>query len=352
MQSTRTMMRTLAGAAILLAAAAGATLAASTVGGTESAATITACRQVVTGYLRVPSKGAGCRHQEEPLTWNVKGPKGDPGSAGPPGPEGPAGPPGPAGPQGAAGPRGATGERGPAGEAGSVGPQGPAGPQGPQGPKGDPGQGMTAFDELSGLPCTVDGQAGKIVLAYDADRHAVLTCAAPGGGGGGGGDAAAMRVNEVSVGTTAAASDEFVELVNTGGSAVDVGGFKLVYRSAAGSSDVVLATVAAGTTIPSGGYYLFGGSGYVGAVPPDQSFSTGLAASGGGVGLRSADGSLVDSVGYGSATNALVEGSAAAAPPAAEPPGKSASRLPDGKDTNDNSADFAVTTSTPRAVNQ
>ncbi len=159
-------------------------------------------------------------------------------------------------------------------------------------------------------------------------------------------------MNEVSTGTTGAASDEFVELLNAGTAAVDISGYKLVYRSAAGASDVGLATVPAGTAIPPGGHYLFGGSGYAGAALPDQSFSTGLAAAGGGVGLRKPDGSLVDSVGYGNATNAFVEAAPAAAPPADDPPGKSAARLPDGKDTNDNSIDFGVTTATPRSANQ
>jgi hypothetical protein len=161
-----------------------------------------------------------------------------------------------------------------------------------------------------------------------------------------------LRVNEVSTGTTVAASDEFVELLNAGSGAVDVGGYKLVYRSAGGSTDIVLATVPTGTSIPAGGYYLFGGGGYAGAPPPDQSFSTGLAAAGGGVGLRKPDGTLVDSVGYGSATNAFVEGAPAPAAPAADPPGKSVARLPDGRDTNDNSVDFTVSaTPTPRSSN-
>jgi hypothetical protein len=224
------------------------------------------------------------------------------------------------------------------------------GPPGPPGPKGDPGQGLTSFDDVDGLPCTVAGQAGAIDLTYDASSHAVLTCASSGGGGGG--DVAAIKVNEVSTGTTGAATDEFVELFNSGSEAVDAAGLKLVYRSAAGTSDVALGTIASGVTIPAGGYYLFGGAGYAGSATADQSFSTGLAAMGGGVGLRKADATLLDSIGYGTATNAFVEIAPVAAPPAEDSPGKSAARLPDGKDTNDNSADLAVSTATPLAANQ
>jgi hypothetical protein len=84
-------------------------------------------------------------------------------------------------------------------------------------------------------------------------------------------------------------------------------------------------------------------------VAADQSFSTSLAGTGGGVGVRDGSGALVDSVGYGTATNALVEGTAVAAPPA----GSAAARIPDGTDTNNNAADFTVTaTPTPKASNK
>ena len=84
----------------------------------------------------------------------------------------------------------------------------------------------------------------------------------------------------------------------------------LVYRSAAGTSDVVLATVPDGTTLAVGAFYLFGGAGYVSGPAADQSYSISIAATGGGVGIRDAGGALVDSVGWGTATNVLVEGTA------------------------------------------
>ena len=60
----------------------------------------------------------------------------------------------------------------------------------------------------------------------------------------------------------------------------------------------------------------------------------------------------LDHVGWGTATNAFVEGTVASAPPATASPGSSAARHPDGHDTNDNSADFTVVTPpTPRATN-
>ncbi|TMK61714.1 MAG: lamin tail domain-containing protein [Actinobacteria bacterium] len=191
--------------------------------------------------------------------------------------------------------------------------------------------------------------SGTVSVSYDASAHVVLTCVTSGGGGG----TAKLEINEFMTGTTGSASNEFVEVANVGTASADVGGFRLVYRSATGTSDVALATIPAGTTIPAGGYYLFGGAGYSGTPAADQSFSFGLASSGGGLGLRDGDGALVDSVGYGSGTtNPFVEGTPAAAPATTAAPGTSAARLPNGHDTGDNSADFgAASPPTPRASN-
>jgi hypothetical protein len=187
---------------------------------------------------------------------------------------------------------------------------------------------------------------------YQESGVAVLTCVPSDGGGGGGGGIADVSVNEFMTGVTGAATNEFVEIVNTGSAAADISGWKLVYRSAAGTSDVVLATVPDGTTLAAGAFYLFGGAGYAGGAAADQSYSTSIAATGGGVGVRSSDGTLVDSVGWGTATNALVEGTVTAAPPTTAAPGTSAGRSPDGEDTNNNQADFVLDDSpTPRGAN-
>jgi hypothetical protein len=281
--------------------------------------TIQACSAKRLGLLRLVEAASDCRRFERAVSWNVHGPKGD---------------------------------AGPAGAAGVKGDRGPAGERGPAGPKGDPGPALASLESLAGVACRAGGHDGKVKLGYDAAGHATFTCTAgsptpppppppPGG-------TVAVRLNELQTGA-GAASDEFVELVNTGAAAADLGGFKLVNRSGRGTSDVVLATIADGTTLAAGGFYLFGGSGYTGARKPDHSFSSGLAATAGGVGLRDTTGRLVDSIGYGTATNALVEGHAAAAPPA----GSSDVRRPDGHDTNDNAADFSTSAApTPGAANR
>jgi hypothetical protein len=342
MSRSPTSHRLLLCAALVLAAlTAGGALAAVGIGHGTDASTIQACRHKLSGLLRVVADPAKCRRTEIPIA----GPRGEPGPAGAQGPAGPAGPQGPQGPPGAG-----TGSQGPAGPQGPPGPAGPAGPQGPAGLKGDPGAGLVSFGDLDGLSCDTGSESGAISLTYDSSNQAVLTCVTGDVGGGG---QSPVRINEFMTGVTGAAADEFVEIVNTGAASLDVSKYKLVYRSAAGTSDTTLATVPDGTILAAGGFYLFGGSGYTGSPAADQPFSTGLSGTAGGLGLRDSSGTLVDSVGYGAtATNAFVESSPAPAPPATSAPGSSDSRHPDGHDTNDNSTDFTVSSPpTPRAAN-
>ena len=305
----------------------------------EGPTAITACRHVQSGLLRVVREASDCRKRERSLIWNVQGPPG------PPGPPGASGPPGPPGAPGPAGPPGPQGPAGPPGPAGPAGPAGPTGPQGETGPPGPPGAGLSSLDALDGLGCK--NGTGTVDLTYDAADHAVLICVPSSGGGD-----AELTVNELMTGVTGAATDEFVEIVNSGTAAADLSGWKLVYRSAAGTSDVVLATIPDGTMLAAGAFYLFGGAGYVSGPAADQSYSTSIAATGGGVGLRDSAGILVDSAGWGTATNVLVEGTATAAPDTSAAPGTSTGRNPDGDDTNDNAADFVIDeTPTPKASN-
>jgi hypothetical protein len=325
--------------ALPLTLVAGVALAAQPDGRRPSNAVINACVKKKDGRVRIVPVAASCRRNEQAVSWNAKG---QPGSAGPTGAAGQSGPTGPAGPPG---PPGIAGPKGDAGAPGAAGPAGPAGPTGPQGPAG---AGLSALESLNGIGCHAGGHAGAVVLTYDASGVATITCGSSGGGGG----TSSLRVNELMTGSTGAAANEFVEIVNTGSGAADIGGFRLAYRSAAGASDVTLATVPAGTTLAAGGFYLLGGSAYAGARPPDQSFSTALAATGGGLAIRDSAGAIVDSVGYGDAVNAFVESHPAPAPPATATPGSSAIRLPDGHDTNDNATDFSVSASpTPGSSN-
>jgi lamin tail-like protein len=302
--------------AVLAAALAVAAGAAFATAAREAAEPIEACVKKASGAIRIVAATSSCAKTERRLAWSS-------GEGGPPGPAEPAGPAGP------------------------PGPLGPAGPPGPAGPQGPAGTRIGALEDLSGIACHSSTGDGTISITYDSLGRAVLACAAKAGG-----RTAVVRINEFMTGTSGFAGDEFVELVNAGTGTAAVGDWKLVYRSASGASDTTLVTIPTGVTIPAGGFYLAVGSAYVGAAEPDNSFLTGLAATGGGLGLRDASGSLVDSVGYGTATNAFVETTAASAPPIVAAPGQSDARIPDGHDTNDNAADFSVAAiPTPRASN-
>ena len=324
--------------ALPLVLVAGVALAAQPSGRRPSSSVINACVKKKDGRVRIVAAAATCRRNEQAVSWNAQGQPGPTGPAGAAGQSGPTGPAGAPGPAGIAGPKGDPGAPGPAGAAGRAGPTGPQGPA---------GAGLNSLESLNGIGCNAGGHAGTVALTYDASSVAIITC-----GGSGGGGTSALRVNELMTGSTGAAANEFVEIVNTGTTAADIGGFRLAYRSGAGTSDVTLATVPAGTTLAAGGFYLFGGSAYAGTRAPDQSFSAAIAATAGGVALRDSAGAIVDSVGYGDAVNAFVEGHPASAPPATATPGNSAIRLPDGHDTNDNAADFSVSASpTPGSSN-
>lgn len=158
----------------------------------------------------------------------------------------------------------------------------------------------------------------------------------------------------------ATAADEFVELHNIGTTSIDLNGYRLVYRSATGTTDVNIATWTASTVIPAGGYYLIAAAlsgttpvGYDDGVAPDLTFThsgTGsFAAAGGGFALRNGPtntGTIIDSVGYGTATNSFVESAATTVP------GANASKMRKAtscQDTDNNSNDFdTVNPSTPR----
>jgi cysteine-rich repeat protein len=158
-----------------------------------------------------------------------------------------------------------------------------------------------------------------------------------------------VRINEIQVhGDGAAASaDELAELVNPCTFAIDVTGWTLVYRSAAGTSDAAVTTVTLTGTMAPGSFRLYVGTGYNGGGTPDGVIGTNAtgsyASAGGGVAVRSGPqntGPIVDSIAWGTATNAFIEGTVAPAPPA----NRSLGRSPfDGKDRNVNSADFVLT---------
>jgi hypothetical protein len=158
-----------------------------------------------------------------------------------------------------------------------------------------------------------------------------------------GSGAAGVVINEVQVQTTSP-SQQFVELFNPGSSSVDISGWTLKHdTSSRSTSAVVLATVPASTSLPAGGFYLFGNTAYAGAGTVNQRFTTALSATQDSVAIVNSSGTTVDGVGWGSSVRYFAEGCNAPIAPATAAPGESIVRLPDGQTTGSNCNDFTVT---------
>ncbi|MBL8185404.1 MAG: lamin tail domain-containing protein, partial [Blastocatellia bacterium] len=131
-------------------------------------------------------------------------------------------------------------------------------------------------------------------------------------------------ISQFQTGGSTNVNDEFVELFNRGADPIDLNGYRLVYRSASGSNDVAnpLASWNTTTIIPPGGYYLIAATSYDGPATPDKPYDpaglqVSMGGTGGGLAIRlgpNNTGAIIDSVGWGTATNIFVEGTATAAP--------------------------------------
>ncbi len=151
-----------------------------------------------------------------------------------------------------------------------------------------------------------------------------------------------LLLSEVMTGG-ASASDEFIELYDASTDPVDLVGDEVVYVSATGGTVTRKATWTTTTPLVPGQHLLLANSAGVYAAVADATYTGGLAATGGAVALRAADGTVIDATAWGNATNGFIEGATASAPPA----GSSLERLPggpagNGVDTNDDSLDWFV----------
>lgn len=133
-----------------------------------------------------------------------------------------------------------------------------------------------------------------------------------------------LVISQVQMGGAANANDEFIEIHNNGAAAVDLNGYRIVYRSQNGTSDVMnpLAVWTASTILQPGQYYLIASVSYDGGITPDKVYdpttlSVSMSANNGGVAIRLGDnntGTIIDSLGWGTVTNGFAEGTAATVP--------------------------------------
>jgi Lamin Tail Domain len=291
----------LAAAAALALAAGGALAVDKDALAAEAAAdeVINACRHPNGGWVRIVSAPTGCRAREQAVSWNVAGPKGDPG------------------------------------------------PPGPPGPKGDPGAGLAKLGDLAGIPCTTDGgDTGKVELDFAGDDTVLFRCVA-------GGTppppppppTAGLVINEVDYDQVGADGDGFVELKNTGTTELDLTGIALVYVDGADSAEYSREALTG--TIAAGAHLVVAGDAQNGA--PD-----GLAL------VDTDDGALLDALSYeGGITAAVIDGRTYSLVEGTMLPetvadsnttAGSLSRIPDGRDTNDATADWVFTTTLTRGA--
>lgn len=142
------------------------------------------------------------------------------------------------------------------------------------------------------------------------------------------------------------ANDEFIELHNISANNVDLNGYRVVYRPASTTTELTFAAWTTSTIVPPGGYYLIASTAYDGGVAPNITYdpavcACSMGANGGGLAIRQGavnTGTIIDSVGWGTATNIFVETAVTAAPANND----SRARLANGcQDTDNNSNDFA-----------
>ncbi len=164
-----------------------------------------------------------------------------------------------------------------------------------------------------------------------------------------GSDTCHLVINEIKAGSLFKLTDDFVEIYNPCTFAADVSQVSLVYRDTFATTDTLLVALAG--SIPANSYRIYVGSQYSNGGTTDGSFTTDIGGLiGAGVGLRMAGtGTLIDSVAWGVTANGLNEGVLVGVISL----GQTLGRIPNGRDTNSNLADFGLlSTPSPRAANQ
>ena len=132
-----------------------------------------------------------------------------------------------------------------------------------------------------------------------------------------------LVVSEVQTSGTSA-SDEFVEIANQGAAPVDLIGLEVVYATSSGSTVTRKAAWTESLILAAGRRILVANSAGIHGHAADATYTGGFAATGGAVAIRVIGGGGVDAIGWGDATSAFVEGTAAPPPPRRLQPGATA----------------------------
>ncbi len=122
-----------------------------------------------------------------------------------------------------------------------------------------------------------------------------------------------ILIAEVQAGAKGNNNSEFIELYNYGGELVDLQGWSLVYRLPTSDEHLVVIEWDQTALVPPYGSFLLVRKGEDFGVIPDGYFDQALNTSGGGLGLLSPEGDLIDAIGWGKAPELLHEGDPAPA---------------------------------------
>ncbi len=163
-----------------------------------------------------------------------------------------------------------------------------------------------------------------------------------------------LVINEIDAAQPDSDTAEFVELYNAGTESVDLSQVELRFYNSSGSR-YELVEFSSETTVPAGGYFVVCGNGNTAAYcgPVSNGLTTGLRDGPGAVDLITAGGPRIDVVSYDGVVTGFSEGSVGAPddPITTGNDDIGISRIPDGRDTDDNAADFEVTGITPGSAN-
>lgn len=146
-------------------------------------------------------------------------------------------------------------------------------------------------------------------------------------------------ISEVQTASVSDASQEFVELHNPTNASISLDNWTLEYASSAGTTWTKKSTLSG--SVPAFGFFLVSTAGYAAG---DAVMSSGLAGAGGHIRIKNSNDTIIDVVGWGTATHP--EGSAISAPAAGgsieRMPGRLNSLAGNGEDSNNNSVDFIL----------
>ncbi len=163
-----------------------------------------------------------------------------------------------------------------------------------------------------------------------------------------------LRINEIGNAAFGTSANDFVELINTGITDIDLaaGGYYIQRDSDCNLSNGITEKVALTGTIPAGGYFVFAGTGST--LPNVNQYGLSSLSGGdcailtqGNSSVTSAtDGQVLDFVG----TTGSIETESGVTAPDIGTSGTAVSRSPNGTDTNVNSADFIAIAASPGAA--